>query len=125
MSEKIVVSALPKTWILDLDGTIVKHNGYKLDGFDTLLPGAKEFLANIRPEDMVVFVTSRTEEQREITMEFLKNQGIRYDHILFHAPYGERILVNDQKPSGLQTAIAVNTERDKPKDTIFEVDDNL
>lgn len=125
MSEKIVVSALPKTWILDLDGTIVKHNGYKLDGFDTLLPGAKEFLANIRPEDMVVFVTSRTEEQREITMEFLKNQGIRYDHILFHAPYGERILVNDQKPSGLQTAIAVNTERDKPIDTIFEVDDNL
>lgn len=125
MSKKIVVSALPKTWILDLDGTIVKHNGYKLDGFDTLLPGAKEFLANIRPGDMVIFVTSRTEEYREITTEFLKNQGIRYDHILFHAPYGERILVNDQKPSGLQTAIAINTERDKPIDTIFEVDDNL
>lgn len=125
MYEKIVVSALPKTWILDLDGTIVKHNGYKLDGFDTLLPGAKEFLANIRPEDMVVFITSRTEEHRAITTEFLKNQGIRYDHILFHAPYGERILVNDQKPSGLQTAIAINTERDKPIDTIFEVDDNL
>lgn len=125
MSEKIVVSALPKTWILDLDGTIVKHNGYKLDGFDTLLPGAKEFLDNIRSGDMVIFVTSRAEEHREITTEFLKKQGIRYDHILFHAPYGERILVNDQKPSGLQTAIAVNTERDKPIDTIFEVDDNL
>lgn len=125
MSEKIVVSALPKTWILDLDGTIVKHNGYKLDGFDTLLPGAKEFLANIRPGDMVIFVTSRTEEYREITTEFLKNQGIRYDHILFHAPYGERILVNDQKPSGLQTAIAINTERDKTTNVAFEVDKTL
>ena len=28
MSEKIIVSSLPKTWILDLDGTIVKHNGW-------------------------------------------------------------------------------------------------
>lgn len=43
MSETIVLSPLPKTWILDLDGTLVKHNGYKLDGHDTLLPGAREF----------------------------------------------------------------------------------
>ena len=35
----LVLSTLPKTWILDLDGTIVKHNGYKMDGVDTLLPG--------------------------------------------------------------------------------------
>ena len=31
------LSKLPHTWILDLDGTIVKHNGYKLDGKDSLL----------------------------------------------------------------------------------------
>lgn len=44
MAEKeIMVSSLPKTWILDLDGTIVKHNGYKIDGKDTLLQGAKQF----------------------------------------------------------------------------------
>ena len=35
------LSKLPHTWILDLDGTIVKHNGYKLDGKDSLLEGAK------------------------------------------------------------------------------------
>jgi len=23
------LSSLPKTWIIDLDGTILKHNGYK------------------------------------------------------------------------------------------------
>ena len=38
---EIVMSTLPKTWILDLDGTVVKHNGYKIDGEDTLLSGAK------------------------------------------------------------------------------------
>lgn len=113
MSDTIRVSPLPKTWILDLDGTLVKHNGYKLDGHDTLLPGAREFLANIHEEDLVIIVTSRAEGYRAQTLEFLRNQTIRYDHIIFNAPYGERILVNDRKPSGLTTAIAINTERDK------------
>ena len=43
----INLSTLGHTWILDLDGTIVKHNGYKIDGQDTLLDGALEFLKNI------------------------------------------------------------------------------
>ena len=37
MSERFTLSPLPKTWILDLDGTLVKHNGYKTDGRDSLL----------------------------------------------------------------------------------------
>lgn len=125
MSEKIIISSLPKTWILDLDGTIVKHNGYKLDGYDTLLPGAKEFLADIRSEDMVIFVTSRKEAYRKMTLDFLNEQGIRYDHIIFNAPYGERILVNDRKPSGLPTAIAFSTERDRCMEVVFVEDETL
>lgn len=112
MPKTIVLSPLPKTWILDLDGTLVKHNGYKLDGCDTLLPGAKEFLANIQPEDMVIIVTSRTDAYREMTVKFLCDYGIRYDHIIFNAPYGERIVVNDRKPSGLETALSISVERD-------------
>ena len=43
------ISSLKKTWLFDIDGTIVKHNGYKLDGEDTLLPGvAVIFLKNVR-----------------------------------------------------------------------------
>lgn len=122
MNETIRVSPLPKTWILDLDGTLVKHNGYKLDGHDTLLPGAREFLSNIREGDMVIIVTSRTEKYRTQTLEFLRDQAIRYDHIIFNAPYGERILVNDRKPSGLTTAIAVNTKRDEVVPDQFFID---
>lgn len=125
MSETIRVSTLGKTWILDLDGTIVKHNGYKLDGQDVLLPGAEEFLANIRPNDMVVFITSRTEECREMTLAFLNEHKIRYDHIIFNAPYGERILVNDRKPSGLPTAITINTQRDQCTEVLFEEDETI
>lgn len=125
MSEMIRVSTLPKTWILDLDGTLVKHNGYKMDGYDTLLPGAREFLANIQPEDLVIIVTSRKEDYRTQTVDFLHEQGIRYDHIIFNAPYGERIVVNDRKPSGLETAVAVNTQRDRVSTILFYRDDNI
>lgn len=112
MEEAITLSPLGKTWILDLDGTLVKHNGYKLDGYDTLLPGTEDFLKNITPEDMVIIVTSRKEDVREQTESFLQKAGIRYDYLIFNAPYGERIVVNDRKPSGLETAVAVNTQRD-------------
>lgn len=106
------LSPLGHTWILDLDGTIVKHNGYMIDGHDTFLEGAKEFLARIPEGDMLIFLTSRTEEEREMTEHFLEENGVRYDYILFGAPYGERILVNDTKPSGLHTALAISCDRD-------------
>ena len=125
MPDTIILSPLPKTWILDLDGTLVRHNGYKLDGQDTLLPRAREFLANIQPNDLVIIVTSRTEEYREMTLDFLRGQNIRYDHIIFGAPYGERIVVNDRKPSGLPMSVAVNTARDAVPDTVFKVDEAL
>ncbi len=44
MENKLVLSSLGHTWILDLDGTILKHNGYKDSGEDTLLPGASQFI---------------------------------------------------------------------------------
>lgn len=125
MHEKVFVSSLGKTWILDLDGTIVKHNGYKQDGTDTLLPGAKEFFEKIKDGDMVIFITSRTQDVAAQTEKFLKENGIRYDAIFYGAPYGERILVNDKKPSGLATALAINTKRDCFMQVDFVVDEQL
>ena len=112
-SKNLVVSNLNKTWIFDLDGTIVKHNGYKIDGHDTLLEGAKEFIQNIPGDDMIILITSRKNEYRDDTIKFLSENGIRYNHIIFEAPYGERIVMNDAKPSGMMTAYAINTERNK------------
>lgn len=108
---EIVISQLGHTWIFDLDGTIVKHNGYIIDGCDTFLYGAKEFLETIPDKDMIIFLTSRKEECRKLTENFLKSNGVRYDHIIFEAPYGERILINDDKPSGLKMSIALGGTR--------------
>lgn len=122
---ELVMSTLPKTWILDLDGTLVKHNGYKMDGEDSLLKGAREFLSQIMPEDMVIIVTSREKRYQEMTEQFLQKQGIRYDHIIYEAPYGERILLNDDKPSGLKMAYAVCTERNEVDRIQIQRDESL
>ena len=113
MENKLVLSTLPKTWIFDLDGTLLKHNGYKLDDKDTLLDGVKEYLDTIPIEDSIIILTSRTDEYREMTIHFLQEHDIRYDEILFNMPMGERIVVNDRKPSGIDMAVAINIDRNK------------
>lgn len=113
MKEKMTLSTLAKTWIFDLDGTLVKHNGYKSDGQDTLLEGVLEYFLSIPETDRIIILTSRTEQYREQTLKFLEENNIRYDTILFDMPFGERIVINDRKPSGLDMAVAVNLDRDQ------------
>jgi len=105
------LSDLPKTWILDLDGTLLKHNGHK-DG-EELLPGAKEFIDKIPKDDTVLILTARKKNYEAKTISFLKKNKIRYDYILFNMPVGERILINDIKPRGLLTAHSYNINRNE------------
>ncbi len=123
--QNIRLSTLFHTWLLDLDGTIVKHNGYKIDGRDSLLDGAKEFIKSIPEEDKIVFLTSRKTEYKEQTEEFLKENSIRYDEILFDLPYGERILLNDKKESGMITGVAVNKERNSSEFPVITQDSSI
>ena len=112
MEKRIILSTLPKTWIFDLDGTLLKHNGYKSDGIDTLLEGVREYLDTLPVEDQVIILTSRQDCYKDETLSFLHGHNIRFDLILFNMPVGERILVNDRKPSGLDMAVAFNLDRD-------------
>lgn len=125
MEDKLILSSLGHTWILDLDGTIVKHNGYKIDGEDTFLDGAEVFLKSLPEQDKIIFLTSREEKLKERTEGFLREHGIRFDCILYGMPYGERILFNDCKPSGLKMGIAVNMARDIFRKPELMIDENL
>jgi hypothetical protein len=123
--EIITLSKLGKTWIFDLDGTLVKHNGYKT-GKDSLLPGVKDLFESIAEHDFILILTARKKEYREITESFLKENGIRYNGIVFETPAGERILFNDSKPSGLETARKVECVRDAGVEHIkIIIDENL
>ncbi len=121
----LILSSLPKTWILDVDGTIVKHNGYKIDGYDTLLDGVKDFFSKISNDDKIILLTARKGEQLEKLKVFLKKNNLRYDVILTDMPMGERILVNDNKPSGLKCAYAVSKDRDKNFDIEYKISEEI
>lgn len=108
---RLSLSALPKCWLLDFDGCIVRHNGY-LDGGDVLLPGVAEFWRSIPATDHVVILSARPEEERQAVTEFLAAHGLQVHQVVLGLPVGERICVNDVKPSGLRTAVAVNLPRD-------------
>lgn len=119
------LSTLNKTWILDFDGTLVKHNGYKT-GEDSFLPGAREFLQSIPKDDFILIMTAREKEARSKTEAFLKENNIRYNEILFEMPMGERILFNDDKPSGLKCAYAVSPRRNEGLESLqIIIDESL
>lgn len=103
---------LGHTWIIDVDGTIAEVNQppYKND---KLLPGVKEMWAQIPKDDMIVIMTARPKDIQEQTLQFIRDNELRYDLAIFGIHHGERIVVNDNKPGGLQTAIAWNVKRNK------------
>lgn len=121
----IEFSPLTKTWILDVDGTIVKHNGYLIDGYDTLLDGVKEFFDTIPSEDKIILLTARKDKYLESLKIFLQENNLRYDYLLTDMPMGERILVNDRKPSGLDMAFAFNKSRDEKLEIEYKINKEL
>ena len=102
---------LSHTWFIDLDGTILEHNGYLFKKKDKLLKGVKLFFRKIK-KDKIIITTSRNRKYSKITIKFLKKNKINFDEIIFKLPYGERILINDIKPKKkLRTAKSINLKR--------------
>lgn len=118
-------STLAKTWILDVDGTIVKHNGHLIDGYDTLLDGVKDFFDKIPPEDKIIILTGRKKEDMKKLKQFLKKHDIRYDFLIPEMPTGERILINDIKPNGLKMAFSYNKGRDEKLEMDYKINKDL
>ena len=80
---------------------------------DKLLPGVKEMWAQIPKEDYIIIMTARPKDIEEQTLKFIRDNGLHYHLAIFGVHHGERIVVNDNKPGGLETAIAWNVKRNK------------
>jgi hypothetical protein len=106
------LSTLPKTWLIDLDGTVLLHSPTP-GGEDRLLPGVRALWAQFGPQDQIVLLSTRDPYQEQVTRRFLDASGLRYDRLIFGLPPGERILIGDREPSGAATAIAVNLTRNE------------
>ncbi len=48
--KQLRISPMPKTWILDLDGTLVVHDGPYIIGRDEFCREPESFLIRYRPE---------------------------------------------------------------------------
>jgi hypothetical protein len=111
------VSSLGHTWLIDVDGVIFAHNGYKTLTPDIphedLLPGVREFFQTLHVSDRIILLTARNPRLRRRTEKSLRFHRIRYDALIMGLPPGERILINDRKPSGLPTAVAIVVGRDQ------------
>lgn len=118
----LTLSVLPKTWIFDVDGTIVKHNGHLTKEGDQLLPGVKDFFNCIPKSDVIILLTARKPEFESSLKKFLEQNQIRFDYLLMNMPQGERILINDEKPSGLKMAWAFNKKRDSRLEMSLNID---
>ncbi|MDD5029333.1 MAG: hypothetical protein PHH58_07520 [Rhodoferax sp.] len=121
----LCLSPLPHLWLIDIDGTLVTHNGH-LSGQECLLDGVQDFWQAIPPGDTIVLLSARQSVWREPTLAWLAAQGLRFNQALFDLPTGERILINDKKDSGLATALALNLKRDAgPGSITVMIDSNL
>lgn len=112
MTAIILSKNLGHTWIFDFDGTIVIHN-FDLLLPGGLLPGVKDFWSQIPQRDSIIILTAREDTSVKKIANYLNRESIRFDHIIAGLPTGERILLNDIKPNGLQTAKSLNLIRDK------------
>lgn len=103
------LSTLNKTWLFDVDGTIIYHNSVLTT--ENILPGVKKFWDCISDNDVIIILTARPANQKDEIEEFLRNNNLRFDNVICSLPVGERIVVNDIKPNGLKTAVALNIQR--------------
>jgi phosphoglycolate phosphatase-like HAD superfamily hydrolase len=115
----------PKTIILDIDGTLIKHYGTSQTsvGEPKILPGV---IKKLNEWDIkgynIILMTGRRESLRQLTEEQLLKVGIFYDQLIMGIGGGQRVLINDLKPAGVDfgdTATAIQLERNKG---ISEVD---
>jgi phosphoglycolate phosphatase-like HAD superfamily hydrolase len=106
----------PKTIICDIDGTLVFHHGDAFTQFyeePTLLPGVLEKFRQWSDRAYnIVLITGRRESERTMTEKQLCKLGIFYDQLIMGVGGGQRVLINDLKPSSEEpTAIAFSLKR--------------
>ena len=90
----------PITWFVDIDGTLIKHEGCglrgQLDSDITMLPGTHEFLDECqRRGDVVILATGRKENMRAETVAQLRRLNIFYDQLVMGCTPGPRVIIND------------------------------
>ena len=106
----------PKTFFIDIDGTLLYHHPdfakiLDTEGLPALL-GASEKIGKWHCQGhTIIITTARTESMRGITIKQLDNAGIVYDQLVMGLTSGVRVLINDYVSGTPCKAEAVNVRR--------------
>lgn len=107
-----------KTIFLDIDGCIFRHfNSGACTQFSyrpQLLPGVrKKFDEWARKDYTIILTTGRKSSHLRTLKRDLLRAGLYWSHIIIDLPRGERVVINDCKPDGAQTARAISLKRNQ------------
>ena len=106
------------TLFVNLDGTLVRNSGEYFEPLWGSTEGIKENIEAINRlydsgKVQIIITSSRKEEARELTLQQLKREGVRYHQILSGLNHGKQIVVNDYARSNpFKSCDAVNIARD-------------
>lgn len=116
-TEDNVAETRPETIILDLDGTLIKHWGSLAKQMSSpviLLSGVREKLDEWeRRGCRIVILTGRKKSMQDLTVRQLEKAGIFFDCLVMGVGGGRRVLINDCKLDGEETALAFTVQRNK------------
>lgn len=106
----------PITIFCDIDGTLVEHGSPNLTCTPQytlkILPGTHDKLVEWdKLGYYIILTTGRKESLRDVTEKQLAEAGIFYDQLIMGLGGGKRVLINDCKEDGTDTAIAINLNR--------------
>ena len=107
-----------KTLFIDIDGCLIKHKGNlskQILEEPEVLPGVIEKLNQWEGEGhKIILTTGRKESMRKATEKQLSKVGIFYDQLIMGINRGERIIINDSKPTEDQsTCKAIQIKRNE------------
>jgi hypothetical protein len=107
---------MKKTLFIDIDGVLIVHKGNltsQILSHPELIPGTIEKLNKWEADGhKIILTTGRKESIRDLTEKQLLSLGIFYDQLVMGLPRGERIVINDKKPTGDEkTARGIELQR--------------
>ena len=104
----------PKTIICDIDGVLLEHRNQGLSSQLNASP-LNGTIEKINEWDAkgynIILMTGRKESLRLNTEKQLSDIGIFYDKLIMGIGGGPRIIINDNKPDGRETAFAFSLKR--------------
>lgn len=105
------------TLFTDLDGVLIENSGQYFEPLWGQTGGIKDNIEIVNKlydtgNVKIIITTARREEFRDITMEQLKREGIKYHQIIFGLFHSKRIVINDySRTNPFKSCDAINVKR--------------